>query len=72
LHCSNLGAQALHEAIKNYREKKQKEADKDAVKNAAKDKVHTCPYCDDDIAEAAFPYCEACSVGKNKTIAEKD
>jgi predicted amidophosphoribosyltransferase len=19
-----------------------------------------CPYCDDDIAEASFPYCQAC------------
>jgi len=25
-------------------------------------KVHTCPFCDADIAEAAFPYCEACKV----------
>ena len=25
-------------------------------------KVHTCPFCDEDIAEAAFPYCEACKV----------
>jgi predicted amidophosphoribosyltransferase len=23
---------------------------------------HTCPYCDDEIAEAAFPYCEACGL----------
>jgi hypothetical protein len=22
----------------------------------------TCPYCDAEIAEAAFPYCEACKV----------
>ena len=22
----------------------------------------TCPYCDAEIAEAAFPYCEACEV----------
>jgi hypothetical protein len=24
--------------------------------------VHTCPFCDAEIAEAAFPYCEACKV----------
>jgi len=24
--------------------------------------VHTCPFCDADIAEAAFPYCEACGL----------
>ena len=23
---------------------------------------HRCPFCDDEIAEAAFPYCEACQV----------
>ncbi len=21
-----------------------------------------CPYCDEEIAEAAFPYCEACGI----------
>jgi len=27
------------------------------------EKVHlSCPYCDADIAEASFPYCEACKV----------
>ena len=26
-------------------------------------KTHlACPYCDTDIAKAAFPYCEACKV----------
>jgi len=25
-------------------------------------KVHTCPFCDEAIAEAAFPYCEACGL----------
>jgi hypothetical protein len=24
--------------------------------------TRACPYCDADIAEAAFPYCEACNV----------
>ena len=33
-----------------------------AEQNKAKDKVHTCPFCDEEIAEAAFPYCEACQV----------
>ena len=69
LHCSNLGAQALHEAIKNYQEKKKKEAEKGADKNITKDQTHTCPYCDEEIAEAAFPYCEACAVKNKKTEA---
>ncbi len=25
-------------------------------------KVHTCPFCDEAIAEASFPYCQACQV----------
>ena len=33
-----------------------------ALKESPKDKVHTCPFCDEEIAEAAFPYCEACQV----------
>ena len=32
------------------------------LKNNAQDKAHTCPFCDADIAEAAFPYCEACGL----------
>jgi len=31
-------------------------------KNATSNECHTCPYCDEEIAEAAFPYCEACRV----------
>ena len=23
---------------------------------------HFCPYCDDEIAEAAFPYCQVCQI----------
>ena len=33
---------------------------------ACKDKItgenRFCPYCDEEIAEAAFPYCEACKL----------
>jgi predicted amidophosphoribosyltransferase len=32
------------------------------LKNNAQDKVHTCPFCDEEIAAAAFPYCQACGV----------
>jgi hypothetical protein len=32
-------------------------------KMARVEKSHlSCPYCDKEIAEAAFPYCEACKV----------
>jgi predicted amidophosphoribosyltransferase len=33
-----------------------------ADKNKVTDKAHSCPFCDADIAEAAFPYCEACGL----------
>ena len=65
LHCSNLGAQALHEAIKDYWGKQKKKA----VKINAEEQTHTCPYCDKEIAEAAFPYCEACSIIDEKKVA---
>ena len=31
-------------------------------KTGAGKEVRTCPFCDDEIAEAAFPYCEACGL----------
>ncbi len=67
LHCSNLGAQALHEAIKDYQSKQTQKPE--VIKNNAQDKTHACPYCDEDIAEAAYPYCEACSIKEGKTEA---
>lgn len=33
-----------------------------AVKDNTQKKPHFCPYCDEAIAEAAFPYCEACGL----------
>jgi nitrogen fixation NifU-like protein len=60
LHCSNLGAQALHEAIKNYWSKQNKETDKTEGAPSTKAAEHSCPYCDAEIAEAEYPYCEAC------------
>ncbi len=30
------------------------------VKRQKFSEPRTCPYCDSEIAEAAFPYCEAC------------
>jgi len=31
-----------------------------AKKNSAPKQLRKCPYCDSDIAEAQFPYCDAC------------
>jgi hypothetical protein len=33
-----------------------------AGKNETLKARHSCPFCDAGIAEAAFPYCEACGV----------
>lgn len=54
LHCSNLGADALHKAIEDYQSKKVKQAT--TTKQASK--CH-CPYCNGSIAEGS-PFCQAC------------
>ena len=33
-----------------------------AEKTESGKEVRTCPFCDEAIAEAAFPYCEACGL----------
>ena len=63
LHCSNLGADALHLAIKNYEDKK---AERPVVEAKRKEKhEHTggescyCPYCDAEVEEGVT-FCKAC------------
>jgi nitrogen fixation NifU-like protein len=53
MHCSNLGADALHKAIDDYRQKKQGVAPKPEAKKCY------CPVCDlEQAMEAA--YCTGC------------
>ena len=60
LHCSNLGADALHKAIENYKERRNaKEKDK-PEKSVDKGKCY-CPYCEGPI-EGAEEFCEACQI----------
>lgn len=60
LHCSNLGADALHKAIGNYKEK-QKEREKDQSKKSVdKDKFY-CPYCERPL-EGLEDYCRKCKI----------
>ncbi|MCK4549763.1 MAG: iron-sulfur cluster assembly scaffold protein, partial [Candidatus Krumholzibacteria bacterium] len=60
LHCSNLGADALHAAIEDYR--KRKETGEPAPKpHAHKSDLHgqKCPFCDSDVEET-YPFCGSC------------
>jgi len=64
LHCSNLGADALHMAIKDYEEKTtRKHRLKVPVKIEHKKGSHRekffCPYCDIEM-DASVKFCEAC------------
>jgi nitrogen fixation protein NifU and related proteins len=66
LHCSNLGADALHSAIKNYLDRKAgkvkviaAEADKEPhIKGASAGKCY-CPYCETKVNDEAN-FCMSC------------
>ncbi len=60
MHCSNLGADALHKAIENYRQKPAAVEAAAAEKGAAKKSV-ACPYCEGPM-EGFEQYCQACHV----------
>ncbi|MCF8025767.1 MAG: Fe-S cluster assembly scaffold protein NifU [Desulfobacteraceae bacterium] len=63
LHCSNLGADALHMAIQNYEDKKAgvvREPEERQEKHEHGDgETCYCPYCDVEIDKAAT-FCEFC------------
>ncbi len=60
LHCSNLGADALHKAIENYKQKK-KAAKKDRpAKSVDKEKCY-CPYCEGPL-EGLEDVCTNCHI----------
>ena len=64
LHCSNLGADALQQAIKNYEDRKigvvrPPEERQEKHKHAKGEEQCYCPYCDVEIDESA-PFCSAC------------
>lgn len=60
LHCSNLGADALHAAIEDYRKRKET-GEPPPAPQAQTSKMHgqTCPYCDSDL-EDTYPFCASC------------
>jgi nitrogen fixation NifU-like protein len=63
MHCSNLGADALHEAIKNYRDR---QAGRGARTEGTVD-LHehgscACPYCETVLEDEDKTFCRACRV----------
>ena len=62
LHCSNLGADALHMAIVDYYRKKEGKIPKEVkrmVPHLGKEDACYCPYCDMELRGEA-PYCYQC------------
>lgn len=61
LHCSNLGADALHKAIENYLNKKSKITSKTEELKVSQEKSQCyCPYCHQPV-EPQAPFCRPCN-----------
>jgi nitrogen fixation protein NifU and related proteins len=65
LHCSNLGADALHAAIKDYEDRKagktKGELKRKEIHEHDDEEKCYCPYCDTEIPEGKT-VCESCSL----------
>lgn len=67
LHCSNLGADALHMAIKDYEDRRKGkvkvvEGEKEQPTMSHGEGKCYCPYCDSEIPEGE-PVCKTCQAG---------
>jgi nitrogen fixation NifU-like protein len=63
LHCSNLGADALHLAIKDYEDKKSGKKTPSPLRRDKHEHTHGdscyCPYCDAEVPESES-FCKSC------------
>ncbi len=63
MHCSNLGADALHEAIKNFQDKREGRAPREgAPADLHEHEACACPYCDSSLEAEDKTFCRACRV----------
>ncbi|MCJ7596252.1 MAG: Fe-S cluster assembly scaffold protein NifU [Desulfobacterales bacterium] len=70
LHCSNLGADALHIAIKDYEDRKAGKPKAEPIRqekheHGAGEKCY-CPYCDTELLDGET-YCKACHLDTKKS-----
>ena len=65
LHCSNLGADALHKAIEDYREKqkgpKKEKVEEIPAEKRTEDEECFCPYCEGPLEELE-DFCGSCNL----------
>ncbi len=65
MHCSNLGADALHEAIRNYEDRRAGRAPAGAPAAPAHEHDEescACPYCDASLEDEDKTFCRACRI----------
>ncbi|HOW86986.1 MAG TPA: Fe-S cluster assembly scaffold protein NifU [Candidatus Aminicenantes bacterium] len=64
MHCSNLGADALHEAIRNYRDRQAGRAPAGSASAGGHDHddAGSCPYCDSALETEDRSVCKACRI----------
>lgn len=67
LHCSNLGADALHKAIENYRGKERTPVPGGRPAPKAREEGQCCPYCAVVLSEEG-PYCKKCSATLRRCV----
>jgi len=61
LHCSNLGADALHAAIEDYKKKQAGIKEEEAAGTSSEEEKCYCPYCEGPI-EGLEEYCHSCQI----------